>query len=161
MGPVAHHVLATGDSFLWPSMLSLELNIYIQEYQEATTIKKPNYFFSAFIYDILCAELEYPNLGWKWSFPSPPVPIYYSELWDTNYAPRFYNICEHFLGTIYFSIFKKEAPAFSPESTALIGSMGDWSVGEYFSYIRIYGRNTVHMLPKIVPDRLVLEEVAF
>ena len=86
---------------------------------------------------------------------------YYSELWDTNYAPRFYDICQHFLSTIYFSIFKKEALAFSPEATALISTMGDWYVGEYFSYIRIWGSKTVHMLPRIVPDRLVLEEVAF
>ena len=69
---VAHHVLATNDSFLWASMLSLELKISIQEYQKATARKKPNFFFSAFIYDILCVEFEYPNLGWKWSFSSPP-----------------------------------------------------------------------------------------
>ena len=140
-------------------MLSLELKIYIQEYKKATIRKKSNFFFSAFIYDILCAEFEYPNLGWKCSFSAPPLPIYYSELWDTNYAPRFYDICQYFLGTIYFLIFKKEAPAFSPEATGLIGTMGDWYVGENFSYIRIWGRNTVHMLPRIVLDRLVLEEL--
>ena len=100
-------------------------------------------------------------MGWKWSFTAPPVPIYYSKLWDTNYAPKFYDICERFLGTIYFSIFKKKAPAFSPEATALIATMGDWYVGEYFLYIKIWGGNTVHMLPRIVPNRLVLEEVAF
>ena len=159
--PVAHHVLATDDSFPSESMLALELKISIQDYQKATARKKPNFFFSAFIYDILCAEFEYPNLEWKWSFSAPLVPIYYSELWDTNYAPRFYDICQHFLGTIYFSIFKKEAPAFSPEATGLIGTMGDWYVGDNFSYMRIWGSNTVHVLPRIVPDRLVLEEVAF
>ena len=82
-------------------------------------------------------------------------------MWDTNYATRFYDLCEHFLGSIHFSIFKKEAPAFSAESRALIATMGDWYVSESFSYIRIWGSNTVHMLPKIVPDRLVLEVVSF
>ena len=100
--PIAHHVLATGHSFLWASMLSLELKISIQEYQKATARNKPNFFLSAFIYDILCVEFKYPNLGWKWSFSAPLVPIYYSELWDTNYATRFYDICQYFLGTIYF-----------------------------------------------------------
>ena len=142
-------------------MLSLELKIFTQEYQKATARKKPNFFFSAFIYDILCTQFEYPNLGWKWSFSAPPVSIYYSELWDTNYAPRFYDICQYLLGTIYFLIFKKEAPAFSPEATGLIGIMGDWYVGENFLYIRIWGSNIVHMLPKIVPNGLVLVEVAF
>ena len=39
--------------------------------------------------------------------------------------------------------------------------MGDWYVGEYFSYIRIWRRNTFHLLPKIVPERMVLEEISF
>ena len=39
--------------------------------------------------------------------------------------------------------------------------MGDWYVGESFTYIRVYGRNIAHMLPKFVPDRLVLEEISF
>ena len=39
--------------------------------------------------------------------------------------------------------------------------MGDWYVGESFLYIIISGGNIVHMLPKIVPDRLVIEEVSF
>ena len=60
--PVAHHVLATGDSFPWASMLSLELKNSIEDYQKATAKKKPNFFFSAFIYDIFCTEFQYPNL---------------------------------------------------------------------------------------------------
>ena len=39
--------------------------------------------------------------------------------------------------------------------------MGDWYVGESFTYIRVYGSNASHMLPKVVPDRLVLEEISF
>ena len=39
--------------------------------------------------------------------------------------------------------------------------MGDWYVGESFLYIIISGGNIVHMLPKIVLDRLVIEEVSF
>ena len=73
---------------------------------------------------------------------------------------RFYDICESFLGRVYFLIFNKEAPAFSPKEKALIGTMGDWYVGEYFTYIRVYGRNTAHMFPNVVPDRLVLEELS-
>ena len=57
-------------------------------------------------------------------------------------------------------IFKREALAFSKEAKAFISTMGDWYVGELFSYTRIWGGNTVHMLPKIVPNRLVIEEVS-
>ena len=39
--------------------------------------------------------------------------------------------------------------------------MGDWYIGEYFSYIRIWGSNNVHLLPIIVPNKMVLEEISF
>ena len=63
--------------------------------------------------------------------------------------------------SIYLSIFKREAPAFLDEARTFIATMGDWYVVESFSYIRIQGSNTIHMLPKIVPDRLYIEEVSF
>ena len=107
--------------------------------------------------DICCAEFCYPNLGWDWVLPAPPVHIYHSKLWDTNYVTSFYDIYESFLGRVYFLIFNKEAPAFSPKAKTLIATMGDWCVGESFTYIRIFGSNATQILPKLVHDRLVLE----
>ena len=120
-----------------------------------------NFFFSTFIIEAFCTKFQYPNLGWNYTLPVPLLPIYYSSLWDTKYATMFYDICEHFLGSIYFTIFKGEAPSFSKEYKTFIAKMGDWYVGESFSYIIIWGSNTIHMLPKIVPDRFVIEEVPF
>ena len=74
---------------------------------------------------------------------------------------RLYEICENFLGRIYFLIFDREAPASSPKARNLIAIMGDWYVGESFAYIIVWGSNTAHMLPKVVPDRLVIEEISF
>ena len=155
--PVAHHVLTTGESFPWTSILSLELKTTIQSYQKDTTIKKLNFSFSAFIIDVFYHEFQYPNLGWNWTLLAPHVSIYYSTLWDTNYTTMLYGICEHFLGSIYPKIFREEAPTFSEESRNLITMMGDWYVCEYFSCIRIWGSNTIHMLPNIVPNKLVIE----
>ena len=62
---------------------------------------------------------------------------------------------------VYFLIFNKEAPAFSQEAKSLIATMGDWYVGESFTYIRVYGNNAAHMLPKVMRDMLVLEEISF
>ena len=94
-------------------------------------------------------------MEWSWVLPAPPVHIYHSELWDTNYVTRFYDIYESFLGQVYFLIFNKEAPAFSPEAKNLIATMGDWYVGESFTYISVFGNNATHMLPKVMPDMLV------
>ena len=65
--PVAHHVLTTGESFPWEAILSLELKMTIQDHQKATTWKKPNLFFLAFIIDVFCTEFQYPNFGWNWT----------------------------------------------------------------------------------------------
>ena len=86
-------------------------------------MKKPNFFFSTYIVGIFCVEFRYPN--------------YHADLWDTNYVTIFYEICENFLGQVYFLIFKKEAPAFSPEAKTLIDTKGDWYVGKSFAYISL------------------------
>ena len=100
-------------------------------------------------------------MGWNWVLPAPLVHLYHSELWDTNYVTRFYDICESFLSQFYFLIFNKESPAFSLEAKLLISTTRYWYVGDSFTYIRIFGSNAAHMLPKVVPDRLVLEEIPF
>ena len=100
-------------------------------------------------------------MGWSWVLPAPPVHIYHVDLWDTSYVIRFYDTCENFLGRVYFLIFKKEDLSFSLEAKTLIATMGDWYVGETFAYIRFFNRSVAHMLPKVVPERLVLKEISF
>ena len=73
-------------------------------------------------------------------------------MWDDNFIPRVYELCDMFLGSMYYKIFKANAPAFSQKERELISVYDDWYVGEYFSYIRIWGSNIVHFLPRIVPD---------
>ena len=68
---VAHHVLTTGESFPWASILSLELKITIHDYQKATAQKKPHFLVSAFIIDVFCTEFQYPHLGWNWTLATP------------------------------------------------------------------------------------------
>ena len=73
-------------------------------------------------------------------------------MWDVNFIPRVYELCDLFLGSMYSKIIKVDALAFSEKARELIFVYGDWYVGEYFSYIRISGSNIVHLLPRIVPD---------
>ena len=39
--------------------------------------------------------------------------------------------------------------------------MGDWYCGEYFTYIKIWGNNSPHLLSKIVPEGMILVEVTY
>ena len=100
-------------------------------------------------------------MGWNWQKNSPPIHIYCSNMWKDNFLPCIYDICDLFLGSMYHKIFKVDAPTFSERATALITLHGDWYVGEYFSYFRIWGSKMIHLLPIIVPDRMVLHEFSF
>ena len=58
-------------------------------------------------------------------------------------------------------LYKKDAPRVFENAKSLVSTMGCWYVGEYFTYIRIWGNKSVNLLPRIVPDKMVLEEVAY
>ena len=102
--------------------------------------------------DALCVCTSFPALNWNWSEKSPPVDIYCVDMWDNNFIPRVYELGDLSLESMYFKIFKANALAFSQNARELISVYGDWYVGEYFSYIRIWGSNIVHLLPRIVSD---------
>ena len=78
-------------------------------------------------------------------------------MWDGDFIPCIYELCDLFLGSMYYKIFKAGAPEFSKIAREPISMFGDWYVGEYFSYIRIWSSNIVHLLPRIVPDRMGLQ----
>ena len=60
----------------------------------------------------------------------PPVHIYFSASWEDKFVPLIYDICDHFVGSIYQYIFKGDTPTFLDRDKALICAMGDWYVGE-------------------------------
>ena len=100
----------------------------------------------------------FPDLCWNWQKDCPPVHIYFSDMWEDIFVPYIYDICHLFLGSMCHNIFKGNAPTFSVTTRDSI-SLHD--VGEYFSYFRIWGSNTVHLLSRIVPNCMVLQEFAF
>ena len=120
---------------------------------------KPTFYLSGYVMDIFYATYSFSEMGWNCTMTSPPIHIYCSTLWEDNFAPHIYDICDHFIGSIYQNIFKGDAPTFSNISKELISTMGYWYVGEYFFYIRIWGRNILHLLHRIVPDMMVLQEI--
>ena len=102
---------------------------------------------SGYVMDVFCDTYSFPSMGWKWTKNSPPVHIYFSYMWVDIFVPSIYEIWDHFIGSMYQMIFRGDALTFSERAKALISLMGDWYVGEYFSYIRIWGNNIVHLLP--------------
>ena len=66
-------------------------------------------------YGCLLLNLSFPFHGWNWKRVGPLVHIYCSALREDNFVPLFYDICYHFMGSIYQNIFKEYAPTFSSE----------------------------------------------
>ena len=150
--PIAHHILITSESFNWAHILSMVLKEAIGKYRKNSASRKPAFYLSRYVIDVFCATSSFPAMGWNWTRTSPLVHIYCSDMCEDNFFHLIYEISDHLIGSIYQMIFKGDAPTFSERTRALISLMGDWYVGEYFSYIWIWGRNTVHLLSKIVSE---------
>ena len=153
---LVNHILLTGHLFNWEQISSFNLHEEIEKYERTHDNRKPSFYMLGFVMDAFCASTAFPNLNWKWKEKSPPVHIYCADMWDKNSIPLVYELCDLFLESMYFNIFKFDAPAFSKSARELISMFGDWYVGEYFSYIRIWGSNIVQLLPRIVLYRMVL-----
>ena len=110
-----------------------------------------------FMMDAFYTSSSFPTLNWYGSYKSPLNHIYCSYMSDDYFIAQIYDLCDLFLGSMYFKIFKFDAPTFSQGSRELISVYGRWYAGEFFSYIRIWGSNTVHLLPRIVLDHMVLQ----
>ena len=53
-------------------------------------------------------------------------------------------------------------PKFAQEAHDTIKEIGDWFIDEEFSCIRIYGcEGAPHFLPRYVPDKVVLRDIAY
>ena len=159
--PLANHILLIGHSFNWAQILSYNLRVEIEKYERTPDKRKPSFYMLGFVMDAFCASTTFPDLNWNWTEKYPPIHIYCYDLRDDNFIPRVYELCDLFLGSMYYNIFKPDAPALSKSAREMISPFGDWYVGQFFSYIRIWGSNIVHLLPRIVPDRMVLQELTY
>ena len=147
-----NHILITNDSFNWAQILSCNLREEIEKYEKTPANRKPSFYMLGFVMDAFYGSNSFSALNWNWRDKYPPVHIYCADMSDKNFIPRVYELYDLFLGSMYCNTFKVDAPAFFEKARELIYEYSDWYVGEYFSYIRIWGRNIVHLIPRIVLD---------
>jgi hypothetical protein len=117
---------------------------------------------SSYLLDIMCIAHKYPNMGWSWFPVDVAIHIYCKVLWEHKYRTYYQRICEHFLAPLYEFIFCTSPPCMTDKAITVIRRIGDWYLMEHGTYIRIYGAmKPPHLLPRFVPDKLVLQEVAY
>ena len=89
--------------------------------------------------DVVCANLEFPLLEWKWEPSLPSIHVYCKMLWEKKYKEDYDQICNKFFPTLYQALFEEETPFLSSEGHAIVKQVGDWYMTLTRVYIRIAG----------------------
>ena len=112
--------------------------------------------------DVMCANLDFPSLKWKWEPSLSSVHVYCEMLWENKYKEGYDQRCNNFFPTLYQALFEKETPCLSPEGQAIVKEFKDWYMTLVGVYIKIVGSTKPpHWLPHFVPDYLLLQEIAY
>ena len=88
--------------------------------------------------NVMCANLEFPSIGWKWESSILLIHVYCNILWDTKYKDDYELICNLLLRALYKVIFDEEAPCLSPEGKKIVKEYRDWYMTPNKVYIRIF-----------------------
>ena len=113
---MANLILLTGHSFNWAQILSFNFHEEIEKNEKNPKNRKPFFYMSGFVMDAFRASTAFPALNWNLTNQYPLVHIYCVDMWDNNFIPHIYELCDLFLGSMYYNIFKADAPAFCDSS---------------------------------------------
>ena len=112
--------------------------------------------------DVMCANIEFQSLEWKWEPSLSSVHVYFKMLWENKYKEDYDQICNKFFLTLYETLFGEETPCLSPVGQEIAKDLGDWYMTPTRVYIRIaWSTKPLHWLPHFVPDSLLLQESSY
>ena len=94
---------------------------------------------STYLTDVMCANIEFPSLEWKWESSLPLVHVYRKMLWENKYKDDYDQICNMFFPTLCQALFGEETPCLSPAGQAMVKELGDWYMTPTRVYTRIVG----------------------
>lgn len=87
--------------------------------------------------DVMCANLEFPLLEWKWEPNLPSIHVYCKMLWENKYKEDYDQVCNKVFPTLYQVLFGEEKPCLSTEGQAIVKEFTDWYMTPFEVYIRI------------------------
>jgi adenosine deaminase len=117
---------------------------------------------STYLMDVMCANLEFPSLKWKWEPSLPSVHVYRKILWENKYEEYYDQICNKLFPTLYEILFGEETLCLSPMGQEIVKELRDWYMTLTGVYIRIAGSTKPpHWLPHFVPDSMLLQEISY
>ena len=89
--------------------------------------------------NVMCANIEFPSLEWKWESSLPSVHVYCKMLWENKYKEDYDQICNKVFPTLYQTLFGGETPFLSSAGQAMVKELEDWYMTLIGVYIRIAG----------------------
>lgn len=103
----------------WAQILFNNLVKDIMEYRIKRSISSrvfPPFFMSAYVIDAIYIGSKFPIMGWKWIVQDPlPIHIYSKSMWDSQFHPHFYKICQGVMLPIHKQVYNRNTPRFSTE----------------------------------------------
>ena len=99
---------------------------------------------SSYLINVMCANIEFPSIGWKWEPNLLLVHVYCKMLWENKYKEDYELICNGLFSTLYQVVFGEEASYLSPEGQKIVKEYGAWYMTLDGVYIRIVN-STKHL----------------
>ena len=91
--------------------------------------------------NMMCSNIKFLALKWKWESSLPSVHVYYKMLWENKYKEDYDQICNKLFPTLYQTLFGEETPCLSLIGQAMVKEFEDWYMTLSGVYIRIARSN--------------------
>lgn len=114
----------------WAQILFDNLAKAIMEYRRKRSPSSrvyPPFFMSAYVMDTIYFGSKFPIMGWKWIVQDPlPTHVYHERMWESQFHPHFYKICQVVILPINKQVYNRTAPRFSKEVAVDILPVARW-----------------------------------
>jgi len=112
--------------------------------------------------DYVCAFNAFPRMGWKWNTSCSLVHVMCQYLWESRYKRNYFAICDEFMAPLYEILYNKPCPRITKEETDVLVHLSTRYLMDTYTHIMVYRATTPpHLLPKCVPNKLVLAEISY
>ena len=106
--PIIYQIITSGTTLNWGELISSNLDNQLKKVH-----KEHQFYMSTYLMDVMCANLEFPSLEWKWEPSLPSIHVYYKMIWKNKYKEDYDQVCNKVFHTLYQVLFKEEIPCLS------------------------------------------------
>ena len=112
---IIYQSMTNGATLNWGELISSNLDNQLKKVH-----KDHQFYMSTYLMDVMCANIEFPSLEWKWEPSLPSVHVYCKMLWENKYKEDYDQICNKFFPTLSQTLFEEETPCLSPKGQTIV-----------------------------------------